>query len=101
MPDKPPRTLRSEHTGRTQEGKEVEKGRTHLLRKGLRAVVYPRDEPALLRLIHPRNTGPAQVLHELGEGDPSGRIHVQVVLVLDELLVDVVRLHTLGAEPAG
>ena len=52
----------------TRGGKDVEKGRTHLFHKGLRAVVYPRDEPALLPFIHPRNTGPAQMLHELGDG---------------------------------
>ena len=91
----------SEHSADTKGGKEVGKRGTHLLRQGLWTVVYPCNEPSLLRLIHPRNTGPAQVLHELGEGDPAGSVHVQMVLVLDKLLIDRVRLDALRAEAAG
>ena len=39
------------------------------------------------------------MLDELREGDPSRRVHVQVILVLDEFLVDSVRLDTIRAVP--
>ena len=38
------------------------------------------------------------MLHKLGQRDPSGGVHVLVVLVLNELLINGVSLDTLGAE---
>ena len=74
---------------------------THLLRQSFRAIVYPRNEPTLLGLVYPSDSSPAQVLDKLGKRNPPGRIHVKMVAVLDELLVDVVRLDTLRPKPAG
>lgn len=39
------------------------------------------------------------MLDEFRQGDPSCCVHVQMIPVLNELLIDVVRLHTLRAEP--
>ena len=39
------------------------------------------------------------MLHELGQRDPSRRVHMLVVLVVDELLIYGVGLDTLCAEP--
>ena len=64
-----------------------------LLRKGLRARVDPRDEPALVRLVDARDARSPEVLGELGEGDPARGVHVHVVLVLDEFLVDAVGVY--------
>ena len=92
--------LGASETRRNDERGKTRAPDTHLLSKSLRAVVYPCDESPLLRLIHPRNSGPTKVLHELGEGDPAGSVHVQMVLVLDKLLIDRVRLDALRAEAA-
>ena len=92
--------LGASETRRNDERGKTRAPDTHLLSKSLRAIVYPCDEPPLLRLIHPRNSGPTKVLHELGEGDPAGSVHVQMVLVLDKLLIDRVRLDALRAEAA-
>ena len=73
---------------------------THLLRQSFRAIVYPRNEPTLLGLVYPSNSSPAQVLDKLGKRNPPGRIHVKMVAVLDEFLVDVVGLNSFGAEAA-
>ena len=41
------------------------------------------------------------MLHELSEGHPSRCVHVQMVLVLDELLVHRIRLDAVRAKAAG
>ena len=69
-----------------------------LLLQGLRTVINPSNKPPLLRLIHPCNSGSSQMLHEFSQCDPSGGVHVLVVLVLDELLVYGISLDALRAE---
>jgi hypothetical protein len=39
------------------------------------------------------------MLDEGGERGPNGGIHVEMCLVLDVLVVDFVRIHSLGAPP--
>ena len=72
---------------------------TRLFLQSLRAIIDPSNEPPLLCLIHPCDTGPPQMLHELGQRDPPRRVHVLVVLVLDEFLVHGVGLNALCTEP--
>ena len=74
--------------------------KTRLLCKSLRAIINPRDEEPLLRLLDPCDTSPPQMLHKLRQGHPASRIHVQMVSVLYQLLVDVVRLDAVGAVSA-
>ena len=64
---------------------------TDLTSEGARAVVDPSDEEALLRLVHSHDALLAEILDELGERGPLRRVHMDVVLVLDVLLVDLVR----------
>lgn len=71
---------------------------SNLFLQSLRAIINPSDEPPLLRLVHPCDTSPAQMLHELGQRDPSRGVHVLVVLVLNELLVHGVRLDAFRTE---
>ena len=71
----------------------------HLFRQSLRTVINPCNKPAFLRLLHPSNTCPPQVLDELRQGDPSRRIHMQVLLVLNEFLIYVVGFDSVCAKP--
>jgi len=72
-----------------------------LLFQGLRAAINPSNEPPLVRLVHPCYSGSSQVLCELGQRDPSGGVHVLVMLVLDEFLVHGVGFDALRAVSAG
>ena len=68
--------------------------------KSFWTVVNPGDEPALLCLIHPGDTRPTQMLHELCQGDPAGGIHVQMLLVRDVLLIHLVCTNSLCPKSA-
>lgn len=64
-------------------------------------VIDPSNEQPLLCLVHLCNSGPPQMLHELGERDPSRGVQVLVVVVLNELLVHGIGLDALCTEPIG
>jgi hypothetical protein len=72
---------------------------SYLLLQSLRGVINPSEKPALLRLVYPCNPSSSQMLYELGQRDPSGGIHMLVVLVLNELLIYGVGLDALCTEP--
>src|SRR6202042_1471146 len=59
-------------------------------------IVDPCDKPTLLRIIYSGNTCTTEVLDEFGESHPSCRVHVQMVLVLNILLIHLVGPHPLG-----
>jgi hypothetical protein len=54
---------------------------------------------SLFVLVHSDQTFPTHILDELGEGDPFGRVHVDVMFVLDILVVDGVGADSLGVVP--
>lgn len=61
---------------------------------------YECDEPSLLRLLHLALALTAQVLDKLSEGEPLRGVHVDVVLVSNELIVHHLGTHTTGGVPA-
>lgn len=71
----------------------------HLTSESARRVVDPGDPEAFLVFVDPNDALLAEVLDKLGERRPLRRIHVDVVLVLDVLLVDLVRPDALRVVP--
>lgn len=69
---------------------------THSFGEGFRTVVDPLNKPAFLGFVHASYTCSTEMLDEFGEGDPSCGVHVQMMLVLDEFLVDIIGFHSLG-----
>jgi len=65
--------------------------------QSFRTVVDPGDEPPFLGLIDPPHSSPSKVLNELSQSNPTGGVHMDVVLVLNVLLVHVVGLDPFGA----
>lgn len=72
---------------------------TYRFSQGFGAAVDPGDEPSLLGFVDVCNTTPTQVFAKLGQRNPSRCVHVQMVLILDELLVYLVCPNSLCAEP--
>jgi hypothetical protein len=69
-----------------------------LLGEGLRRIVDPCNEPALLRLVDPSDTAATEVLAEFRERDPASGVHMHVALVADELLVDTIGEYALRSK---
>lgn len=64
-----------------------EKKTTNLAGQNIGVTVNVLEEPSFRGLVHLADPASAQVLAELGQGAPTGGVHVQVLLVTDVLLV--------------
>lgn len=60
------------------------------------AIIDPCDEPTLLGIVYSGDTCATKVLDEFSESHPACRVHMQMVLVLNILLIHLVGLHPLG-----
>lgn len=69
---------------------------THLLCQRRRRVVDPLDPQSLVVLVDLDGTGLSQRHDKAVERNPSRRVHVDMLLVLNVLVVHGVRAHTLG-----
>mmetsp|Transcript_13455 Transcript_13455/g.32630 ORF Transcript_13455/g.32630 Transcript_13455/m.32630 type:complete len:234 (+) Transcript_13455:270-971(+) len=58
-----------------------------------------RDVPSPFRLLHNAQPLLAQISNEVAKSRPLGGVHVHVVLILNDLLVNIVRVHALRAVP--
>src|ERR1700742_1748530 len=58
-------------------------------------IIDPCNKPSFLSIIYSGNTCAAKMLDKLSEGDPTCRVHVQMVLVLNIFLIDMIGFDSL------